>query len=192
MTNNEMNNNLYSGISKVAWGYVFIFFHINLGTLDILPDFVGYILFFSAIGLLQEVESELALLRPFGIVLVIYHIIEWMGQLFSIHWGDVSQLVSIVLCIVSIYFQFQMQTNLASIAMKYQSEEAGVDEKLLRYRNVYVVGTSGTMISTYLALWLGEIGTYLAFGCALVTLFVGICILVTLFGFRKEFREDVF
>lgn len=191
MIKNENYDNLYRGISKMAWGYVFIFFHFNFGTLDILPDFVGYLLFLSAIGLLQEVEPELALLRPFGMVLVIYHIIEWLSQLLSIRWGDVSQFVSIVLCIVSIYFQFQMITNLATLAMKYQSEGAEFDRKLLIFRNVYVVGTTGTMILTYLSLWLGEIGTYLAFGCALVTLFVGIGILVTLFGLRKEFREDV-
>lgn len=189
--NNEFYDNLYRGISKMAWGYVFIFFHFNIGTLDILPDFVGFLLFLSAIGLLQEVEPELALLRPFGIVLVIYHIIEWLSQLFSVNWGNVSQFVSIVLCIVSIYFQFQMQTNLASIAMKYQSGDVGFDEKLLRYRNIYVIGTTGTMILTYLALWLGEIGIYLAFGCSLVTLIVGICISVTLFGLRKEFYVDV-
>ncbi len=189
--NNEYYNFLYRGISKMAWGYVFIFFHFKIGTLDILPDFVGFLLFLSAIGLLQEVEPQLALLRPFGIVLAIYYIIEWLSQLFSIHWGDVSQFVSIVLCIVSIYFQFQMQTNLASIAGKYQSEDAGFDEKLLRYRNIYVVGTTVTMILNYLALWLGDLGIYLAFGCALVTLIVGICIFVTLFGLRKEFYVDV-
>ena len=42
---------LYDGISRAAWGYFFVYFDLNI--VDILPDFVGYILFLYAINLLQ-------------------------------------------------------------------------------------------------------------------------------------------
>ena len=47
-------NNLYQGISKCAWAYFFLYFDINLGSVSILPDFVAFLLFLSAIGLLKE------------------------------------------------------------------------------------------------------------------------------------------
>ena len=29
---------IYRGLSKVAWGYVFLTFNLNLGTLNVLPN----------------------------------------------------------------------------------------------------------------------------------------------------------
>ena len=45
---------LFSGISKAAWGYFFLYFNININNVSILPGFVGYLLFLSAIRLLKE------------------------------------------------------------------------------------------------------------------------------------------
>ncbi len=191
MTNDELYDNLYRGISKIAWGYVFVFCNINLGTLNILPNFVGFLMFLSAISLLQEVEPELALLRPFGIALSIWYVMDWLCQLFSVSLtGGLLLAVNVVICIMSIYFQFQLLTNLASIAVKYQSTGAEFDVKLLRYRNIQVVAITGAMILTYLIpQWLGDGGTFLVLIWTAASLIVGICILVTLFGFRKAFRE---
>ena len=120
--NNELYDTLYRGISKVAWGYVFIFFNFNIQTFNILPAFVGYLLFLSAIGLLQEIEPELKLIRPFGIVLAIYNVIDWFSQLFSIEWGGITQLASIVICIVSVYFQFQLSNQLYIMVIDCSTE----------------------------------------------------------------------
>ena len=46
-------NRLYDGISNVAWGYFFLYFDINLGTVSVLPNFVGFLLFLKAIDLLK-------------------------------------------------------------------------------------------------------------------------------------------
>ena len=45
---------LYSGISKAAWGYFFLYFNINFNNVSILPSFVGYLLFLSVIKLLNN------------------------------------------------------------------------------------------------------------------------------------------
>ncbi len=151
MLDDKFYDNLYQGISKVAWGYVFLLFHINLGTLNILPTFVGFLLFLSAIHLLQEIEPELALLQPFGVALTIWYVIEWLMKLFGGNLGGgFSLTINVIICIMNVYFQFQLLTNLATIATKYQSEETEFDAKLLRYRNVQVIATTGAMILTYL------------------------------------------
>lgn len=40
---------LYDGVSNAAWGYFFLYFNINLGAVNILPRFVGWLLFLAAI-----------------------------------------------------------------------------------------------------------------------------------------------
>ena len=37
-------DNLLRGLSKVAWAYVLLFFDLNLGTLNLLPEWAGYLL----------------------------------------------------------------------------------------------------------------------------------------------------
>ena len=70
----------YTGVTRLAWGYFFLYFDFNLGPVSILPDFVGYLLFLSGIGLLQEERRDLALLRPLAILLAIWHTALWGGD----------------------------------------------------------------------------------------------------------------
>ena len=41
-----------SALSRIAWAYLLIHLHFRLNNLDLLPDWAGYLLIFSAIGLL--------------------------------------------------------------------------------------------------------------------------------------------
>lgn len=55
---------LYRGVSHAAWGYLFLYLDVNLGTVSILPAFVGYLLFWSAISALEGEVRDLSLSRP--------------------------------------------------------------------------------------------------------------------------------
>ena len=57
---------LYDGISHAAWGYLFLYLDINLGTVSVLPRFVGWLMFLSAIEKLKAERRDLALLRSLG------------------------------------------------------------------------------------------------------------------------------
>ena len=39
-----------SGLLRAAWGYIFLYFNININQISLLPAFVGYILFLAAIA----------------------------------------------------------------------------------------------------------------------------------------------
>ena len=39
-----------SALSRIAWAYLLIHLHFRLNNLDVLPDWAGYLLIFSAIG----------------------------------------------------------------------------------------------------------------------------------------------
>ena len=70
----ERKEQLCRAIKKIGWGYVFLYFNINLGTINIMPAWIGYILFYQAIrdGISQEEESA-GLLKTIGIILGIYN-----------------------------------------------------------------------------------------------------------------------
>ncbi|WP_027623419.1 hypothetical protein [Clostridium lundense] len=42
------------GYNKLFWGMIFIIFDINLGTINILPNFIGYMLIYSALNILEK------------------------------------------------------------------------------------------------------------------------------------------
>lgn len=107
---------LRSALTRIIWGYVFLYFDINLGTLNILPNWASYLLFFSAIGLLAKEVRDLPLLRPFCVLLGIAEGVNWMGVLLT---GETVLsrfylVYALVICI-SIYFNFQMLTDVAAL-----------------------------------------------------------------------------
>lgn len=43
-----------TGYNKIFWGFIFITFHINLGSIQILPNFIGYMIIYYGIKKLSE------------------------------------------------------------------------------------------------------------------------------------------
>ena len=137
----ERKDLLYGAIKKIAWAYVFLYFDINLGTIDILPAFWAYWIFYKAIRDSISLEEETAnLLKPIAILLVIYQSILWLLRCFAIPTEIL--LITEIGAVVSLYFHFQLLTNLADIARRYQCPQ---ERFLLRFR------TMQTILQTILA-----------------------------------------
>lgn len=176
---------IYRGLSKVAWGYVFLTFNLNLGTLNVLPNWGGYLFFLAAIGLLGEKLRDLPLLKPFCILLAAVDIVDWLAILTT---GESLTgrlfLVYLLLVCISIYFQFQLITDLALLA-----EEYGLPSGVLRgCRNVDAV------ISVLILLPLpwedNELLTVLSILLMLTGIIVRLILVWQLFVLRKSFRPE--
>ena len=181
---------LYRGASHAAWGYFFLYLDVNLGALNILPDWAAYLLFLSAIRKLQGERRDLALLRPLGILLALWNGIDWLA---AFGGGSVSghlPPVDLVISVVQLYFHFQFLTDCAGLAAAYQSPGEGVDARLLRWRTLQTVLLTAAVCLTYLPLdWEGAgavVLTLLAAACVIA----GLCIMAALFALRRLFRED--
>ena len=181
---------LYTGIGRAAWGYFFIYFDINLNTVSILPSFIGYLLFLSAINHLCDEERELNLLRTLGIILTVWHIASWFASFAAIKLDGMLPAVDIIIGVVNIYFHFQLLTNLASIAAKYQSEDHEFDAKLLRYRTMQTVMLTAVIILGYLAKWQTELVTVISVGMIIVYLIVAVLLMKALFDLRRDISID--
>ena len=180
----------YDGLTKIIWGYFFIYFDFNINTVSILPSFVGYFLLLLAIEGLACEEQELRLLRPFATVLLLWHGAKWL-----LSWGSVSLdgmlwVADIVVGLINLYFHFQLLTNLASIAGKYQSQEDALDQKLLLYRTVQTVLLTAVMIIGKLSEVLGEYWAVISIGLAIVYIIVGILLIKALFTLRKRLSSE--
>lgn len=182
---------LYDGITKAAWGYFFLYFDINIGTLSILPSFVGYILFLQAIRLLEEEERELTLLRTIGTILAAWNAIEWLTKAVSLSFGSNWQFINIIIGLINLYFHFQLITNLASIATKYQQEGYEQDKKLLKYRTMQTIMLTILLIITKFDFLLNEAWAYISIFIAIVYIVIGVCLMKALFDLRKCLRADV-
>ena len=130
---------LSRAVFKAAWGYFFLYFNINLGALNLLPEFAGFLLFLSAIKDMADEEPETELLRVPAAVLAALHLAYWMGRLVNIDIGAIFPFVDIIMGTVNLYFHFQLLTNIASIAERYQSEDSEYSHRLLSLRTAQTV-----------------------------------------------------
>ncbi len=182
---------LYTGIGRAAWGYFFLYFNININTVSLLPAFVGYLLFLSVISLLCEQERELSLLRTLGILLAVWNGVAWLASWGGIKLDGMLPIMDILAGVVSIYFHFQLLTNLACIAAKYQPEGYALDARLLRYRTLQTVMLTAVAILLTFSKWLGALADLVSVGVAIVYILVGILLMKALFDLRRCLPQDI-
>ena len=175
---------LYSAIKKIAISYIFIYFSINIVVFDILPDWLGYFMIVSVLPLLSQEEKSAQLLRPFGITLGIWNIIEWALKILGAEW-DLT-LIGLIIGIITIYFHFQLITNIASLDIEQPKRK-----RMLMLRTIIVV------LHTLLVLWLfvpknhfdDEIYAYIAMFMSIPQVILCLWIAGELFGLSKKMKE---
>lgn len=184
---NQTNQALSPAIKKIAWGYVFLYFNINLGTIDILPSWAGYLLIFSAIPALTVYEESAGLLRNVAVILAVWAGFDWVMTIFGANTYGSGILYSLyalaasVISVIAIYFHFQLLTNLAGIA-----GQLGLEDRSARFLRLRTVNTViQTILAVYTAFPLPEIMAA-AIALLIANLIVLIMIVSCLFGFRKE------
>lgn len=180
----------YDSFSKAIWGYFFLYFDINLGTISILPSFIGYILFSKAINLLKEEEHELSLLKTLCYILTIWNVIEWLAKCVGYSFGSSLQFVTLIAGLLNMYFHFQFLTNIASIATKHQQENCTYDKSLLFCRTVQTLMLTVFLVVTNLSFIPEEVLIYPTLILAIVYIIVCVYIMATLNGLRKHLKSE--
>lgn len=186
-----MNERLYSGVSHAAWGCVFLSLDINLGQVSILPRFVGWLLFLSAISELKEDRRDLVLLRPLAVFLALWTGADWLASWVG---GDIDGFflpMDIVSAAAQMYFQFQFFADMAALAEMYHAK-AGLGLQIRNCRAAQIVFVTAFGLAPYLSPWLPED----AVNGAIVVLMILYCILglyltMALFTLRNCFRDGM-
>lgn len=171
---------LAGAAKQIAWGYVLLLVDIKLATLNILPNWLGYVLMLSALPILGESEPSALLLRPLGILLAILEGVNWALTIFGVSFD--STVLSIIAAAVSLYFHFQLLTNLAELAERHNCPE---QRRILHLRTVR------TLLITVFSLpipWTQYQG--LTTGIAVINLIVALWICSVLFSLRRSLEAD--
>lgn len=180
---------LCRGTTCAAWAYFFLYFNVNLGTLNILPDFACYVLLWQAIACLEGEERDLRLLRPLCLLLGVWAGLEWAVALLG--WSLEGRLLpwDLLLAVAGLYFHFQLFTDLAAMAARWQAEGQGLDRRLLRLRTALTLLITATAVLTRL-LPPGRGWSYGVLTALLVvSLVVAVLLMLGAFALRRAVRD---
>ena len=145
MTTQELRR----GLSSAAWGYFLLNFDFRVGTVSILPTFVGWLLFLSAIRSLSGARRSLTLLRPLCLLLAVWNAVEWLlSWLGQTTLNERFLFPNLLTSAAGLYFHYQFLTDLAALAQQFQPEDKALDAPLRRRRTEYtVLITAAVLIS---------------------------------------------
>ena len=176
-------------LSQAAWAHVLIFFDFNLGSFDLMADFIGWFLLAGAVRELAQELPELALLRPLALGLGWYEVFAQAALLLGRDMeGYGFTLLILLVRIVRIYFDFQFFTDLARLAARYQPPDRKLDRGFLRLRNLQVfMDTLLAIPDLYPALSEHQALLWVLPGAALAVMVV---VLYCLFSLRNLIPED--
>ena len=185
---------LYRGVSHAAWAYIFLYLDINLNTLNSLPDFLCYLLLWSAISCLEGEERDLALLRPLCVLLGVWAGADWVFTLLGSTLEGRLLPLDLLISVAAIYFHFQLFTDLARLAERYQPPGAALGRRLLGLRTVQTLILTVSFIlgyslspNTHLTLPGDSPAGWVVAGLALAGLLLSLMLMSSLFALRKCF-----
>lgn len=171
---------LGKAVEGVAAGYIFLHFDINLFVINILPDWLGYLAICHVLDVFEEEEPSVILLKPLGTVLVGWEILSSLLSLAAteIHLYEVETIATVV----SLYFHFQLLTNLSNIAERWEYPKA---------KNILKLRTVRTLLVTFAALplsWFQSTAVTTVLG--IIGIATGIWICIELNGLKKHILRD--
>ncbi len=180
---------LKKGISYVAFGFLFTLVNINLnfnsGTLNITPDWIGWILFFFAYVLLGEYVAGKPYLRWVPLVMVILTGAAWILKMARPELD--AGILTTVTGVVSAAYMFILFGVLETIGSDYDSHHTETI-RTLKYVNLAVY-----VLTLVLALIVSVSGSTAVAGLFLIAgvimLVAAIVTLVVLLKFRKEMQD---
>lgn len=112
-----MNNLEYpKAVKRVAIAYLVLFFSVRLGFLEIIPNWLAYWMIYRSLANISLYEKSSELLKPLAIVLGIYEFAAWLLPIFDTTIG--SYMILLIVTVLSLYFHYQLLTNLADIAQR--------------------------------------------------------------------------
>ncbi|MBE6918236.1 MAG: hypothetical protein E7469_00945 [Ruminococcaceae bacterium] len=172
-------------MNKLFWGFFFLFlnFSVNMdaSSLQLLPDWVGFILLYAACN---ELESESELFqkpRPFCVGLAVYTGILWLMDLLGIgaNLGILSWVLGLTATCLNLYVSMLIIDAITNMEMRRNYDLCSA-----YLRRVWKVVAVATIAANVLL-----IVPVVAVVCALVAAVAGIVFLVAIHKTRKAYQQ---
>jgi hypothetical protein len=130
------------GFNKLFWGFVFLF-DLRIGGLDILPDFVAYILFYQGLSILAVRSEYFEKARKFAFPLIfisildVYQITVTINEFNNNPFGLFGIIMGLVLLIVNMLLVYNICLGIAEGARKINDSE--LEMKAMNRWKLYLV-----------------------------------------------------
>ncbi len=185
-----MTEQIRKGLSYAAYGFLFVLININLGfngrSVDIMPDFIGFILFFLAFDLLGSYTAGREYLKWASLLLIVLSGAQWIMNIASPapeEAGSAASILQSVTTIVAAIYFFIFFGSLEAVARDFHSPREDTIH-LLRYFNL-IVDIALFAMPLFLTRFVSATVTLtLILGAA--ALAAAIATAVTLFRLRKD------
>lgn len=118
-----------SGLRKIFWGIFFISFHIYLGSIPIIPSFVGWIIILQGLTQLENFLSKKSLILKFvGIAIIFLALISDFAAILQYNLKFFSSILLMLLLILEFVFFY----NLFEILFEGYKKE-------IIYQRIYII-----------------------------------------------------
>ncbi len=189
-----VSEEIKKGLLYAALGFMFVLVNINLQfdtkSINIIPDFIGFILLYLSLGYLGNYAADKGYLKWIAMVLTVCTAALWIFGLVSD--ADIYPVRS-GLSLVKAFFMFVYLGIIAQIAYDYQSVRADT-LNMLRYVSAGVevfLAVLSVFVSLFMAAdgRVNPTGAMLVLFGGLVGLAAAVWTMFTLFGVRKEIAQ---
>lgn len=71
---------MQTAFQQLIWGFLLVFLNFNIIFVDILPDFIGFMLILSSLKQLEKQSAHFGKAKPFAFVMIFYSIPTFFGK----------------------------------------------------------------------------------------------------------------
>ena len=119
--NNTELRILIRAVRQIAWGAVFLYVNINIDNagfqIQLMPEWIGWLLYFYACVNLSYTVPSATLLQPLAKILFGIELVRWILTFMGIR--QAAMMIYIFAAVVSLYFNFQLFSNTETAARRY-------------------------------------------------------------------------
>ena len=130
---------LAAALGKVAWAYVFFYLDLNLFGLNVLPEWIGWLLIWNALSVIAPRIPTAGLLWTPVQIVCLWDMFSWLPGVLGLEdlraTAGLLETAALVMAVLSFWFHFQFFTDLAALA-EAEGCPRGKQLRILRAVNV--------------------------------------------------------
>ena len=184
--------NLKKAISYIAFGFLFISLNINitinnLSTFNLLPDFVGWILFALAYAKMKKYASDNLALLWIPVVMALYSAVEWASAFRGAEL--LPGWLGLIFSILRLVYLFTLFGRLEMLAEDYAPHMTSMIHTLKILQLAFQIGQTALIVLAMLQM--SDLFALLAMIALIAGVILTIVSCVTLFQLRSAVTEQL-
>lgn len=149
-------------MSKIFWGFFFVFIHFNLTfndhTASILPPFIGCILLVQGMRAMEGESETFQYPRPFAAGLAVYTGIVWVGELLGVTSGGwLGLILELISSLAELYIAWAVIQAVRDVEMRRAAELNGeaMQRSWYALAVVTLLSFSGSLLFRFYLVYMG-------------------------------------